>query len=329
MLSPKWYECSCTDDAVKLNSHQQKSKILWISVYLLAGLLIAEWSVGLWSRSLSLQADAGHILSDVTALVISLLATALTQKPATNKATFGNQRLEVLAALINGFSLIVIAIFITWEAVHRWQNPEPILGLPMLSIAVFGLIVNLFSIRLLHPHTHNDLNLQGAFLHVIADTMSSVGVIIAALVVHIWHWWWADAAISLVVAVFIGLSALPIVKESLNIFLEYAPESIDPAEVNISIKSFPNVLQVEKLHIWKISSSSVMLCANLTVECATIHERDRLLRKLQNHLQKTFGITDMTLQLTSYKSLPEVAIHPLLNQNLALMLSANKSCSNL
>lgn len=329
MLSNQWYQCACTDDGIKQPSHQQKSQILWISVYLLAGLLIAEWSVGLWSKSLSLQADAGHILSDVTALLISLFATALAQKPAKNQATFGNQRLEVLAALINGFSLIAIASLITWEAVERWQNPEPILGLPMLAIAVLGLTINLLSVTLLHPHTHQDLNLQGAFLHVLADTVSSVGVIIAAIVVHIWHWWWADTAISLVVAVFISLSAVPIVKESLNIFLEYAPASIDPAEVEISIKSFLQVLQVEKLHIWKISSHTIMLCANLTVECQTIQERDRLLRKIQTHLQKNFGITEITLQLTNHQSLPEAPIHPLLNPDLTLMLSSKKSCSNL
>ncbi|ODG97968.1 cation transporter [Nostoc sp. KVJ20] len=329
MLSLKWCECSCADDSPKMISCQQKSKFLWIAVYVLVGFLVAEWSVGLWSRSLSLQADAGHILADVAALLISLLATIFAQQPVKSRATFGNQRLEVFAALINGFSLIAIANFIIWEAIHRWQNPEPILGLPMLFIAVLGLIVNIFSIKWLHPHTHNDLNLQGVFLHVIADTVSSVGVIIAALLIHIYHWWWADAAISLVVAVFIGLSALPLVKESLNIFLEYAPESIPPDQVEIFIKSFPNVLQVEKLHIWKINSNSVMLCANLTVECATIHERDRLLQKLQIHLQKTFGITEMTLQLSSYKSLSETSINPLLNQDLALMLSANQSRSNL
>lgn len=329
MLSLKWCECFCEDDSPQLISRQQKSKFLQMGVYVLTCFLVTEWSVGLWSGSLSLQADAGHILADVVALLISLLASFLAQQPAKNQATFGNQRLEVLAALINGLSLIAIASFIIWEAIHRWQNPEPILGLPMLLIAVLGLIINIFSIKLLHPHTHNDLNLQGVFLHVIADTLSSLSVIIAALLVHICHWFWADSVISLIVAVFIGLSALPLVKESLNIFLEYAPESIDPNEVNISIKSFPNVLQVEKLHIWKISSNSVMLCANLTVECATIGERDRLLKKLRTHLQKTFGITDITLQLTSYKSLVETSINPLLNQDLALMLSANQSRSNL
>jgi cobalt-zinc-cadmium efflux system protein len=226
MLSLQW--CRCTDDSVKVVNNQHKARVLWITVGLLAVFFLAEWSVGLWSQSLSLQADAGHILSDITALVISLLASFLAQQPAKKKATFGNQRIEVLAALLNGLGLLAIATFITWEAIQRWQHPATILGLPMLGIAVLGLIVNLLNITLLHPHTHNDLNLRGALLHVIADTASSVGVIIAALTVHLWDWWWADVAISLIVATFTGLSALPLVQESLKIFLEYAPESIDP-----------------------------------------------------------------------------------------------------
>lgn len=287
--------------------------------------LIAEWSVGLWSQSLSLQADAGHILSDIAALTISLLASFLAQQPAKKKATFGNQRIEVLAALLNGLGLLAIAIFITWEAIQRWQHPAAILGIPMLAIAVLGLIVNLLNITLLHPHTHNDLNLHGVLLHIIADTASSVGVIIAALVVHLWDWWWADVAISIVVATFTGLSALPLVQESLKIFLEYAPESIDPVDVEISLKSFPGVVQVEKLHIWTISLDKVILSANLTVESATIQERDRLLTKLETHIRKTFQIAEITLQLTSYKNHSILPIHPLFNQDLVLMLSPNKT----
>ncbi|MEH2265088.1 cation diffusion facilitator family transporter [Nostoc sp.] len=317
--------CGCVDDSTKVVNNQHKARILWITVGLLAVFFIAEWSVGLWSQSLSLQADAGHILSDITALVISLLASFLAQQPAKKKATFGNQRIEVLAALLNGLSLLAIATFITWEAIQRWQHPATILGLPMLGIAVLGLIVNLLNITLLHPHTHDDLNLRGASLHVIADTASSVGVIIAALTVHLWDWWWADVAISLLVAIFTGLSALPLVQESLKIFLEYAPESIDPLEVEISLKSFPGVVQVEKLHIWTISLNKVMLCANLTVECATIQERDRLLNKLENHIRKTFQITELTLQFTSYKKPSLLPIHPLFNQDLVLMLSPDKA----
>lgn len=327
MISLQW--CGCADNQVKVVNNYQKAKTLWIIVGLLAVFFVAEWSVGLWSQSLSLQADAGHILSDITALAISLLASFLAQQPAKKMATFGHQRIEVLAALLNGLGLLAIATFVTWEAIQRWQHPATILGLPMLGIAVLGLIVNLLNITLLHPHTHNDLNLRGALLHVIADTASSVGVIIAALAVHLWDWWWADVAISLVVATFTGLSALPLVQESLKIFLEYAPESINPVEVEISLKSFPGVVQVEKLYIWTISLNKVMLCANLKVESATIQERDRLLTKLETHIQKTFNITEITLQLTNCRKPSTLPIHPLFNQDLVLMLSASKTNSNL
>ncbi|WP_193198142.1 cation diffusion facilitator family transporter [Nostoc sp. MG11] len=322
MLSLQWGECACANSSEQIIKNQRNTKTLWIIVGLLTSFFITEWSVGLWSQSLSLQADAEHILSDITALVISLFASFLAQRPAKKKATFGHQRIEVLAALLNGLILIAIATFIAWEAIQRWQSPATILGLPMLGIAVLGLIVNLFNISLLHPYTHNNLNLRGALLHVIADTASSLGVILAALVIHFWDWWWADIAISLVVATFTGLSALPLVQESMKIFLEYAPELIEPVEVEISLKSFPDVIQVEKLHIWTISSNQTMLCANLTVECATIWERDRLLSKLQNHLQTTFNITEVTLQITSCKNPSKIPIHPLFKQNIALMLSA-------
>ncbi|MCC5657321.1 cation diffusion facilitator family transporter [Nostoc sp. XA010] len=327
MVSLQW--CGCADNQVKVVNNYQKAKTLWITVGLLAVFFVAEWSVGLWSQSLSLQADAGHILSDIAALAISLIASFVAQKPAKKKATFGHHRIEVLAALLNGLGLLAIATFIILEAIQRWQHPAAILGLPMLAIAVLGLIVNLLNINLLHPHTHNDLNLRGALLHVIADTASSVGVIIAALAVHLWDWWWADVAISIVVATFTGLSALPLVQESLKIFLEYAPESIDPVEVEISLQSFPGVVQVEKLRIWTISLNKVMLCANLTVECTTIQERDRLLTKLETHIRKTFNIAEITLQLTSCIKPSALPIHPLFNQDLVFMLSASKNNSNM
>ena len=327
MVSLQW--CGCADNQVKVVNNYQKAKTLWITVGLLAVFFVAEWSVGLWSQSLSLQADAGHILSDIAALAISLIASFLAQKPAKKKATFGHHRIEVLAALLNGLGLLAIATFIILEAIQRWQHPAAILGLPMLAIAVLGLIVNLLNINLLHPHTHNDLNLRGALLHVIADTASSVGVIIAALAVHLWDWWWADVAISIVVATFTGLSALPLVQESLKIFLEYAPESIDPVEVEISLQSFPGVVQVEKLRIWTISLNKVMLCANLTVESTTIQERDRLFNKLEAHIRKTFNIAEITLQLTSCRNPSVLPIHPLFKQDLAFMLSASKTNSSL
>ncbi|OKH39186.1 hypothetical protein NIES2101_35730 [Calothrix sp. HK-06] len=152
---------------------------------LLTVFFIVEWSIGLWSQSLSLQADAGHMFSDIAALAISLVGSLLAQRPANHKATFGYRRLETLAALANSLGLIFLAGFIIWESIQRWQSPQNIMGLPMLITAVLGLVVNLFNITLLHPHSHNDLNLRGAMLHMISDTVSSVGVILAALAVHL------------------------------------------------------------------------------------------------------------------------------------------------
>jgi cobalt-zinc-cadmium efflux system protein len=319
MVLSQQCKCDIVDSCANVTRSRQKTQLLWITVALLALFFVAEWSVGLWSHSLSLQADAGHILSDVAALGLSLFATWLAQQPATGKATFGHHRVEILAALVNGLTLLAIALVISWEAIHRFQTPETILDLPMLAIACLGLIVNLLNITLLHPHSHDDLNLRGAFIHVIADTVSSLGVILAAIAIHLWDWLWADAAISLVVAVLTGLSALPLLRESLNILLEYAPKSIEPIEVQNYLESIAGVVEVEKLYIWRISQGKVMLSANLIVDCARTSERDRLLKELQNHLRENFGIGETTLQLTS-----RVVIHPLFNQNLVSMVDEGK-----
>ncbi|MUG98280.1 cation diffusion facilitator family transporter [Scytonema sp. UIC 10036] len=320
MLSIQRCECACADGVTKVASNPQKTRILSITIFLLVGFFVTEWSVGLWSGSLSLQADAEHILSDVAALGISLLASWLAQKPATGRATFGHRRIEILAALANGLSLLVIALFICWEAIHHLHSPEGISGLPMLVVATIGLIVNLLNITLLHPHSHNDLNLRGALLHVIADTASSLGVILAAVAIHLWNWLWADAVISLFVAGFTGLSALPLLQESLLILLEYAPPSIDPVKVEISLKSFPQVVKVEKLRVWKISRAQVMLCAHITVDCTNFEESHGLLTQLRSHLQQSFGIHEVTLQLTNRKFLTANSIHPLFKQDLISML---------
>ncbi len=312
-------ECACVDNPAVLAQSQRKTQLLWITLALLAVFFFVEWTVGLWSRSLSLQADAGHMFSDVAALGISLIASWLAQQPAKGKATFGYRRVEILAALVNGLSLLFIAAFITWEAMQRWQSPNTILGLPMLVVATLGLIINLLNIALLHPHSHDDLNLRGALLHIISDTVSSVSVILAALVIHLWNWLWADLVVSLVVAILTALSALPLVQESLKILLEYAPETVEPQEVETSLKSFQGVTEVEKLHIWTVGSGQVMLCANLTVDCQ-IEERDRLLRKLQNHLNRSFGITESSLQLTSC-TITVKPLHPLFEQSLLAVIA--------
>ena len=316
--------CGCLDIA-DVVQRRQKTQILWMILGLLLVFFFAELATGLWSHSLSLLADAEHLISDIAALGLTLLASWLAQRPAAGQATFAYRRAEILVALANGLSLLAIAGLIAWEAVGRFQAPEPLLGLPMLVGAGIGLAVNSLNIALLHQHSHDDLNLRGAFLHVVADAISSVGVILAALAVYFLNWLWMDAIASLLVAGLTAISAIPLVRESLEILMECAPRSIRPVDVTASLQSFTAVHQVEKLHIWTITSGQVMLCAHLTVESLNVQERDRLLKQLQAHLKQEFGISESILQLTS--RVTSVALHPLFNNNLVSMLSSRRSDS--
>ena len=294
----------------------QKTQLLWIVLSLLSSFFIAELYTGLRSHSLSLLADAGHMLSDLLALGLTLIATWLSRRPAANRATFGYRRVEILAALANGFGVLVVSALIAWRAIEQFPSPEEaVLGLPMLIVAGVGLAINSINIALLHKASRDDLNLQGAFLHVVADAASSMGVIVAALAVYIWNWVWVDAAMSLLIACSVGLSTLPLIHHSLEILMEYAPRSIDPALVEAALSSFESVERVEKLHVWTITSGEVALCAHLSVNLPSCEQRDRLLKQLQAHLEQ-FGIRNSTLQLTSRKTVEPIALHPLLSSNL-------------
>ncbi|KAM3092740.1 cation diffusion facilitator family transporter [Phormidesmis sp. 146-35] len=299
------------------DSSGQKMQVISIALVLLASLFATELAIGTWSHSLSLLADAGHLLADVTALSMTLGAVWLAQRPASDRATFGHQRVEILAALLNGLGLLAIAAFVTWESWERFNLPQTVLGLPMLLGAGIGLLVNSLNILLLYQRSQDDLNLKAAFLHVVADAASSVGVIVASLTIYFWHWMWMDTTASLMVAALTSLSALPLIKQSLEILLEYAPASIDPTEIEATLLTFESVQQVEALRIWSITADQVALVAQIRVEKALESgERDRLLQKIQTHLQKTYQIQETILQLKGDETQAETGFHPLLHQSL-------------
>jgi cobalt-zinc-cadmium efflux system protein len=300
---------------------RQKTQLLWAAVGLLSSLFVIQLLTGLLSHSLSLLADAGHLLSDVIALGISLAATRLAQQPAAGQATFGHRRVEVLAALVNGLALLAIATIVAKEAVERFQSSEPVLGLPMLIVAGVGLAVNSINITLLYKASRNDLNIRGAFLHVVADTASSLGILFAALLIYLFNWTWIDAGVSLLIAISISLSSIPLVRDSLEVLMEYAPRSVDPAKVEAALKSFVAVCEVEKLRIWTIGSGQVALCAHLIVDVTGGGERDRLIKQLQNHLEREFDIGESTLQLTHHHSTELIELHPLLRSSLSAKLN--------
>jgi len=286
--------CDCNDPP------SYKIRQLWIALALISIFAVAELSVGLFSHSLALLAESGHMLSDALALGVALLATWMAQLPASNQATFGYRRVEILAALANGVGLIVVAGLIAWEAIARLQEPPTeILSLPMLITAIVGLGVNSLNAFLLHDDSHHDLNLQGAFLHMVADAVSSVGVIGAAIAVWLFHWNWADGAISLSVAIFIGIGAIPIIRQSCHILLEKTPPHLDVEQIQTHLQGFLGVKAVERIHVWTIALGQEALFAELTVDIRDGEERDRLLAEMQTSTREEFGIQEIVLQMTA------------------------------
>ena len=194
-----------------------KIRLLGMGLLLSGGFSIVEWTAGWWSHSLTLVTDAGHMLLDCLALGLSLLATWLAQLATRQSASMGYQRAETLAALANGVGLAVLAIWAAWEAVNRFQHSHPaVVSEVMLATAIVGLGLNAIVASLLHQPSHHDLNMRGAFLHILADTASSAGVILAAVLIWMFHWTWADEVISLVIAVMIGIAAFPLIRSSLQ-----------------------------------------------------------------------------------------------------------------
>lgn len=211
--------CDCIQQN-ELTLKQQK--LLSLALLLVVSFAGVEWLMGWWSHSLSLQADAGHLLSDAIALGLAVIASAIARQSQWRKLP-----IEGISALINSLSLVVMSVMIVWEAIlHLQHPPTEILSLPMLITAIVGLLVNTVNICLLHNHSHQNLNLRGAFLHTIADTISSLAVIIAAIAIWRWHWTWADTVLGFVVAGFIASSALPLLWQSYQqLFLAKARSS--------------------------------------------------------------------------------------------------------
>ena len=204
-----------TDFSTEIVHSRQPLKQLWIVLALRGILFLLDLGVGLWSHSLSLLAASGHLFADLVTIGLTLLAAWVVQ--SASQATLEYRRIEAWVGLLNGVSLVAIALLIAWEAVEHLQAPEPILGLPLLIAAVLSIVINSSIVNLLHADSHHNLNLRGVFLHGVADAASSIGLILAAVAVHFFRWFWADAVVSFLVALLICLSSLSLVRNSLHI----------------------------------------------------------------------------------------------------------------
>jgi cobalt-zinc-cadmium efflux system protein len=277
------------------HSRGASQRLLLTVLALTFGYMLAEAIGGYYTNSLALLSDAGHMLTDVAALGLSFLAVRFASRPATPRKTYGFYRLEILAALANGVALMVISLLICWEAYHRFLQPEEVRAWSLVWISVGGLAVNLISARLLqHVHEEN-LNLRGAFLHILGDLLGSVAAIITGLLI-IWRGWvWADPLFSVLISLLIIYSAWRLVSDAVNVLLEGTPSHINLAAVEQAMRTISGVCDVHDLHIWTITSDRHAVTAHVVID--DLGESYRILRELRALLAERFALTHATIQI--------------------------------
>lgn len=270
-------------------------KFLWVTLFNLI-ITLVEFIGGIVSGSLALLSDAVHNLGDVGAILLSFFAHIVGQKSKNNRKTFGYKRAEILAAFTNAIILIVISGFLIVEAIRRFSNPVTIGGNVMLIVAVVGLLGNFVSMLAMHSDSKHNLNVKSTFLHMLSDAVSSVGVIVAAVVIKIWDVNWLDPAITIFVALIVLKEAIRIVIESINILMESNPD-IDLDEVKQTVLAVGEIKNIHHVHIWRFSGEQIMMDAHINVDPKmSVTELETIYDKVAQQLYNEFTINHVTLQ---------------------------------
>lgn len=257
--------------------------------------MFAEAIGGWLTNSLALLADAGHMLTDVGALTLTLGAIWFASRPATSSKTYGYYRLEILAAFVNGIVLVLLSLWVIYEAYERWSDPPEVFGLGLTVVATGGLFINLIAAYLLHGDYENDLNMRGAWLHVMGDALGSVAAISAGILIIAFNWLWADAVVSILISLIIIYGAWNLIRESVNVLLEGTPSHINLTAVEEAILKMENVRNVHDLHVWTITSGMEALSVHI-VHQETISS-GKLLNNVREKLHDEFGIDHLTIQM--------------------------------
>jgi len=266
------------------------------AITLTAITLAAEIVGGIWSNSLALLSDAGHVFLDLFALVLSLAAIKLASQPPSELHSYGWHRAEVLASLINGLTVFLMAIGILYEGTKRLLLPEEVQTTPMLVVAVLGLIANLLAAKSLHGHAHDDLNVRSAFLHVLGDAAASVGVIAGALLMHFTGWYQADPLISIAIGLLILTGAGRLLREVVHILMEGVPSGLSVEQVAAHLRGIEGVMDIHHLNIWTVCSHIIALSAHVEIDPAFDSLRSQLMQSIEHELRHDFHITHTTIQ---------------------------------
>jgi cobalt-zinc-cadmium efflux system protein len=275
--------------------HNHNQRRLWLALVLTGGYCVVEFVGGLLTHSLALLSDAGHMLSDVSAMGLSLFAAYIATLPVTSQKTFGYYRAEILAAFLNGLALWLVAGIIFREAYYRFFSPPEVHGLGMLLVASVGLGVNLATVWMLHGSYQRNLNIRGVFLHVLSDTLGSAGAIVAGALILWTGWYWIDPVTSVVIGLLILVSSFGLVRESIDILMQATPGHLDLADIQHTLEAVPGVSRVHDLHVWTLTSGLFTLTAHVVVNGASDHHA--LLDAIEQTIQQRYRIDHTTIQL--------------------------------
>ncbi len=278
-----------------VHAHLASKRSLALALLITAVWFLAELAAGFYTNSLALLADAAHMLTDLAALSLSLFALKISARPATNEKTFGYLRAEILAALANGVILVLVGIFIAYEAYGRLLQPPHVRSGLMLAVSCVGLATNLFAARLLSHSDLENLNLRGAFLHVLGDIMGSVGAICAGIAMVSWHWYLADPVVSVVVSGLILYSSWRLLRDSVDVLLEGTPRHLNIAAILAELGSVEGVLSVHDLHVWSITSGMPALSCHVVLRSDV--DAPAILRRLSRLIRDRFRIEHTTIQI--------------------------------
>ena len=275
-----------------------KEKKLLISIGINIVITIVEVIVGLFIGSLAIISDAVHNFFDVGAMVMSLFGERASSKKIDEKHSYGYKRTEVLVALLNSVFLLVSIVFIGYEAIKRLLHPQPIEGRWMLIMATVAFIGNMIATKLLHDHAEESMNIRSAFLHSLQDALFSAGVIVAAILVLVFNWQWADAGISLILSILLAKEAMTLILETVHVLMEGIPTNIDIEKLKKDLLSIESIESVEDLHVWKTGSKDTLLTAHIVADGLTTDSAyAEKLTQIKQKLLSKYNINHSTIQL--------------------------------
>lgn len=280
-----------------MSSGKFKSKLKTV-LFLLSTFFAIELTAGFLTHSLALISDAGHMLTDIFAILVSLFGFKIAESKATKNKTYGFYRAEIIAAFINGIMLILISGYILIEAIERVKNPPYVKGLEMLIVAFLGLIVNVVAGLIIFSERKKNLNMHSAYLHILGDTLGSIGAITAGIIITTTGWFYADIIASLFISIIIAYNSIGLLKNSINILMEGAPSDVDIEKIKKALLEIPEVIAVHDLHVWTISSGKNILTAHVSVKGEIDRNKLRsLLSEVEDTIRENSNIEHITIQI--------------------------------